>query len=120
MHDFHDRFLAGDVAGAAALLAPDAVLHSPVTDYRGRERIAAVHTALAGLLGDAQVTSVLRGERETAVAFRGSIADRDADGVLRVVGDGEGAVSDVTLLVRPLDVLLAGVARMKEALAARR
>ena len=113
VNHFHDHLLAGDIDGAVGRLAPDAVFHSPVADYHGRHRIAKVYTALSRVLGHAHVTSVLRGDRETAVAFQGSVMGRDVDGMLRVVTNPDGTVGHVTLLLRPLDVLLAGVERMK-------
>jgi hypothetical protein len=47
------------------------------------------------------------------VAFRARIDGHPADGMLRVVASGDGLVTDVTLLLRPLGALLAGVERMK-------
>jgi hypothetical protein len=111
--EFHDRFLAGDVPGTLALLAPDASFHSPAADYQGHETIARVFTALAQVISDAQATAVWRGDRDTVVAFSAVIAERHVDGMLRVIEDGHGKATDVTLLVRPLAALLAGVEQMK-------
>lgn len=120
MYHFHDRLLAGDIDGAVGQLASDAVFHSPVADYQGRDRIANVYAALSRVLGHARVTSVLRGDHETAVVFRGSVMGRDVDGMLRVVSDADGTVTDVTLHLRPVDVLLAGIERMTALLGGQR
>ncbi len=117
MAAFHDRFLAGDVAGAVALLAPDATFHSPAADYEGRDRIATLFGALAQVISDARATRVWREDRDTAVAFTARIGARRVDGMLRVIAADDGTVTDVTLLVRPLGPLLAGVERMKALLA---
>lgn len=113
MPEFHDRFLAGDVRGTLVLLAPDAIFHSPASDYEGHDRIARVFAALTHVISDAQATGVWRGDRDTAVAFSARIDGRQVDGMLRVIEGDHGTVTDVTLLLRPLDALLAGVERMK-------
>ncbi|HEY1276542.1 MAG TPA: hypothetical protein VGF25_16655 [Thermoleophilaceae bacterium] len=42
---------------------------------------------------------------------------RRAEGVLLVEAGGDGLATDVTLTIRPLDALLAGIERMNELLA---
>src|SRR3954454_11897440 len=104
-----DAFLAGDVAGAARHLAPDATFHSPVADYDGRERIATLWSAVAQVLQSPRATAVIEGEEETVAFFTASFHGRAGDGVLRVVGE---PARDVTLMVRPLETLIAGVKEM--------
>jgi len=104
-----DAFLAGDVAGAAAHLAPDATFHSPVADYDGRERIATLWAAIAQILQSPQATTVIEGEDETVVFFTAGFHGRAGDGVLRVVGE---PARDVTLMVRPLETLIPAVKEM--------
>ena len=113
MPEFHDRFLASELSGTLVLMAPDAVFHSPAADYEGHDRIASVFAALMRVISDAHATGVWRGNRDTAVAFSARIDGRRVDGMLRVVEGGDGTVTDVTLLLRPLDALLAGVESMK-------
>ena len=113
MTEFHEHFLAGDVPGQLSLLSAEAQFHSPAADYTRPEHIAKVLLALSQVVTSASATSVLRGDAETAVAFTARAEGRDLDGVLRVVDDGRGRVTDVTLLLRPLDALLLGIERMK-------
>jgi hypothetical protein len=107
-----DEFLAGNAEAVTTLLADDATFHSPVADYAGRERYAPVLAALTQVVGEASATTVVDGPHETVAFFTGTIEGRRGEGVLRVVGD-----TDVTLMVRPLSTLLAGVERMKALLA---
>jgi hypothetical protein len=108
-----EAFVAGDAAAMTALLAGDATFHSPVTDYRGRERVAEVLAALVQVVTGVRLTRVLEGADGTAGFFTASADGRVADGVLLVVGAPGGPASDVTLMVRPLSSLLSGIERMK-------
>src|SRR3954466_558677 len=81
-----DAFLAGDVAGAAAHLAPDATFHSPVADYEGRDRIAALWSAVAQVLRAPRPTAVIEGDDGTVAFFTATFDGRAGDGMLRVVG----------------------------------
>jgi SnoaL-like domain len=103
-----DAFLAGDAAAVTGALAADGTFHSPVADYRGRDRYAPVLTAVTQVVGDASATSVVERDGETVAFFTATVEGRPGEGVLRVVGD-----TDLTLMVRPLGTLLAGVERMK-------
>lgn len=76
-------------------------------------------SAVVRVVTDARPTHVLDGPRETAAFFTASVEGREADGVLLVLGDGDGRASDLTLMVRPLETLLLRVERMKQVLAAR-
>jgi hypothetical protein len=107
----------GDSAAIAELLAPEATFHSPVTDYRGRERAAKVLTALSRVVTDAEPARILEGPGETTAFFTATAEGRAAEGVLLVVADGDGLATDLTLMVRPLEALLGGIERMKELLA---
>jgi ketosteroid isomerase-like protein len=105
-----DAFLAGDAVAVTDLLGPDASFHSPVTDYHGPERVREVLTALAQVLKDPAPSTVLEAPDVAVAFFTAELEDRRAEGVLRVAG------SDVTLMIRPLKSLLAGIERMKQLL----
>jgi hypothetical protein len=108
-----DAFLAGDMPSAAALLAPDASFHSPVRDYIGADQIDSVWRAVAGVVQNAQRTSVHERDGETVAFFAGTIKARPVDGVLRTFTDEENRVSVVTLMIRPWSALKAGIADIK-------
>ena len=106
-------FAAGDAAAMTELLASDATFHSPVADYPGRERVAEVLAALVQVITDVRVTRALDGAEETAAFFEASGDGRRAEGVLLVVGAPDAPTTELTLMIRPLKTLLAGVERMK-------
>jgi hypothetical protein len=113
-----EAFVAGDSAAMTRLLAPDVTFHSPVTDYHGRERVAQVLSALVEVVTDVRVTSVLEGAEGTAAFFTAAGDGRPADGVLHVLAAPGARVTELTLMIRPLATLHAGIERMKVLLGA--
>ena len=108
-----DAFLAGDAPSAAALLAPDATFHSPIRDYSGAERIGSVWGAVAGVVSDAEPTSVHERDGEAIAFFTGAINTEAVDGVLRTLTDEHDRVAEITLMVRPWAALKAGIAGVR-------
>ena len=108
-----DAFLARDAPAMVAELAPDAVFHSPVTDYEGRDRIGLVLTAVTQVVAAPQPTRLIDGSDETLLAFTAELEGSAGDGVLLAIGERDGAISELTLMVRPLATLLDAVDRMK-------
>jgi hypothetical protein len=103
---FAEAFLSGDAEGAAAQLDEDVTFHSPVRDYHGRERVAAVLGMVTRELGRGEIEQVLEDGPDTVAFFSAG----ELEGVLRVQGG-----SDVTLMARPLRVLLPVVERLQNA-----
>jgi hypothetical protein len=110
---FIDAFLTGDAPSAAALLATKAIVHSPIRDYAGVDRIGSVWQAVAGVVTDARPTSVHERDGETIAFFAGAIKDQPIDGVVRALADDENRITDITLIVRPWGALKAGIADIK-------
>jgi hypothetical protein len=108
-----EAFAAADSARMIELLAPDATFHSPVTDYHGRERVARVLSALVQVITEARVTRVLDGPDGTAAFFTAAGDGRPADGVLHVLAGPDAPATELTLMLRPLRTLHAGIERMK-------
>jgi hypothetical protein len=108
-----DAFLACDAPAMVAELAADAVFHSPVADYEGRDRIGAVLAAVTQVVAVPQRSHLLEGSGETLLAFTAEFEGRAGDGVLFAIGGRDRAISELTLMVRPLAVLLDAVDRMK-------
>jgi hypothetical protein len=112
-----DAFVSGDAAAVVGALAADATFHSPVADYRGRQQFAPVLPARATVVADATLTAGHEAPGETVAFIEATIEGRRADGVLRVVVDGGEPATALTLMIRPLSTLLAGVKAMERALA---
>jgi quercetin dioxygenase-like cupin family protein len=113
-----DAFLERDATAMLAELATDAVFHSPVADYDDRGRIEAVLTAVAQVVTAPRTTRLVEGPGETLLAFTAELEGRAGDGVLLASGGPDGAVSELTLMVRPLATLLDAVDRMRVLLGA--
>src|SRR3954452_8329923 len=64
-----DAFLACDALAMVAELAPDAVFHSPVADYEGRDRIGAVLTAVTQVVAVPRPSHLIEASDETLLAF---------------------------------------------------
>ena len=108
-----DAFLARDAGAIVAELAADAVFHSPVADYEGRDRITAVLGAVIEVVSAPRSSRLVEGSGETLLAFTAEFAGSPGNGLLLAAGERDGAISDLTLLVRPLATLLNAVDRMK-------
>ena len=108
-----DAFLARDAGAIVAALSADAVFHSPVADYEGRDRITAVLGAVTEVVGAPRPSRLVEGSDETLLAFTADFAGSPGDGLLLAAGERDGAISDLTLMVRPLATLLDAVDQMK-------
>jgi hypothetical protein len=106
-------FLAGDARAMTALLAEDATFHSPVADYRGRDRVAEVLAAVVQVVTEVRLTRMLEGAEATAAFFTAAGGGQRGDGVLLVRAAPGAPATELTLMVRPLKTLLAGIERMK-------
>jgi hypothetical protein len=95
------------------MLADDVVFHSPVQTYRGRDRAVHLFVIIGGILEGVAATRELDG----VTFFQGQVEEHPLDGVLDVRTNDAGRISEVTLMLRPLAALQAGVARMARALA---
>jgi len=100
----------------AAGHAPDAIFHGPATDYHGRDRVLPVLRALTQIVTNVRPTSMLHEADQSVASFTATVDGREADGVIRAIGEPNRPATELTLMIRPLDALLAGVEQMKEAL----
>ena len=110
-----DAFVAGDREAMERLLTPETVFRSPVAKYTTAERVLLLLTTITEVVEDRRVTSTLGGGDEQATFFTGRVGERPVDGVLHVLSD-DGRCTEITLMLRPLESLLAGVKRMQAAL----
>ena len=95
------------------MLAEDVVFHSPVQTYRGRPQAVRLLVTIGGVIDDVEVTRRLDG----VTFFAAKVEEHPIDGVLVEEAGDDGKIAVITLMLRPLAQLQAGVARMARALA---
>ena len=132
MGSLSERFRAAvearDLDSAVAALAPDVVFNSPVAfrPFEGRETVGQVLAAVLDTFEDFRYTDELEGPTAHALVFRARVEDKQIEGIDLLRFDGDGLISDFTVLVRPLSATIAlaqamgpKVAHLKGAPAAR-
>jgi hypothetical protein len=103
----------GNREALAAMVADDVVFYSPATTYRGRDQVVDMLVLIGGVLTDLTATR----EVETVTFVKAHLDDDELDGVLVEIQDGEGRIAEITLLMRPLATVQAGVRQLARALA---
>jgi hypothetical protein len=99
-------------------LAEDVIFNSPVATYRGRDDVVHLLTIISGVLEDYAVDRELSGRGERVAFVTGRISGEVVDGVVDSRFNDEAEIVELTLMLRPLRTLLAGVELMGQALAA--
>lgn len=87
-----------------ASLAPDVVVHSPVTarPFAGKDVVTKlIYAARAGVDGFVYTDEILA-EGVAGLIFKGRIKGRPAEGMDLVRTNGDGLVYDLTVMIRPL------------------
>jgi limonene-1,2-epoxide hydrolase len=99
----------GDLDGAIASLAPDVVLHSPVTfkPFQGKEAVAALLSILFRTFEDFRYVAQFEGDGGTVLHFRTRVGNREVEGIDLLHTNMDGLIDDFTVMVRPLSAALA-------------
>jgi len=123
MHPFRAAVEARDVDAAVALLADGVVFHSPVafTPYQGRAAVAVVLRAVLEVFEDFRYVREIGSPdgADHALVFRARIGERELEGCDFLHTDGgSGKIDEFTVMVRPLNGVLALAEAMKAKLAA--
>lgn len=114
-HAFRAAVEARDLDALVGTLAPDVVLHSPVTfrPYTGREAVGTLLRLIAETFEDMRYTDELRGPDGVEVlVFRARVGDREIEGVDILRPGADGLIADLTAVIRPLS----GLAALAEAI----
>ena len=106
---FRKAVEAGDLDGAVATLAPDVVLHSPVTfrPFEGKEAVALLFSILIRTFEDFRYVGEFEGDGDAVLHFRTRVGDREVEGIDMIHTNAEGLIDDFTVMVRPLSAALA-------------
>lgn len=103
-HPFVAAIENADDSAYFDLLAPEAVLHSPVlhSPFVGRDTVAPLLTMLRACFSDVRYTDHLSADRTLGLVFKATISGRDAEGVQLLRLDDEGKIVDLTVFLRPI------------------
>jgi hypothetical protein len=106
MHPFGTALAAGDVDAAVALVSEDVVFRSPVVfkPYHGRAAVAVILHAVARVFEDFRYTRALGapGAADHALVFTARIGEFEVEGCDFLHLDDDGAIDELTVMVRPL------------------
>jgi hypothetical protein len=112
---------ARDMTAAVALLAEDVVFNSPIAfkPYRGREAVGMVLRAVLEVFEDFHYVREIGapGAAHHALVFRTRIGEREIEGCDFLQLDENGVITELTVMVRPLNGALALAEAMKAELA---
>jgi hypothetical protein len=121
-HPFRAAIEAQDVDAAVALLREDVVFRSPVvfTPYQGREALRQILSAVMDVFQDFRYVREIGadGARDHALVFEARVGDKQLQGCDFISFDSDGAIEEFTVMVRPMQAMLALAEAMKERLAA--
>jgi len=124
MHPFRAAIEARDIDAAVALLSDNVVFHSPVVfkPYHGRGTVAAIPHAVLQVFEDFRYTREIGAPDATdhALVFQAHIGERQIEGTHFLHFDGDGAIDELTVMVRPLSSAHALADAMNAQLAAAR
>lgn len=116
-HPFRAAVEARDLPAASELLAPDVVFWSPVAfkPFHGRADVTEVLGNVLEVLEDFEYVDELHGDGSHALIFRATVGGRAVQGLDHLRLDDTGAITEFTVMVRPLS----GVIALAEAMAPR-
>ena len=122
VHPFRRAIEARDIDAAVALLREDVVFRSPVvfTPYQGRESLRRILEAVVMVFEDFQYVREIGGDdaRDHALVFQARVGEKKLEGCDFIQLDDQGAISELTVMVRPLSAALALADAMKAQLTA--
>lgn len=121
MHPFRAAIEARDIEAAVALLADDVVFRSPIVfkPYEGRAAVGMILRAVVEVFQDFRYVREIGAPDavDHVLVFRARVGDREIEGADFLHRDGDGAIDELTVMVRPLNAALALAEAMKAQLA---
>jgi SnoaL-like domain len=108
-HPFRAAIEARDQPAMLATLAPDVVLHSPISfkPFEGKEAVKDLFSVLLEVFEGFHYTDELTGPGVHALIFRTRIGNRTIEGIDLLRDREDGLVADFTVMVRPLSGAIA-------------
>jgi limonene-1,2-epoxide hydrolase len=119
VREFRAAVEAKDMDAAVALLAEDVVFHSPVVfrPYHGREAVGTILRAVVEVFEDFEYQREIADGADRALVFRARIGDRQLEGLDLLRLGADGSIAEFTVMIRPLQGVLALAEAMKAKLA---
>nr|WP_090346243.1 nuclear transport factor 2 family protein [Mycolicibacterium malmesburyense]CRL78818.1 NADH:flavin oxidoreductase [Mycolicibacterium malmesburyense] len=121
MHEFRRAVEAADLDAMMALCRDDVVFRSPVvfTPYRGKEALRQILAAVMEVFDDFGYVREIGAPdaQDHALVFQAKVGDKDVEGCDFIRTDEDGAISELTVMVRPLSATLTLAEMMKARLA---
>jgi hypothetical protein len=122
VHPFRAAIEAKNLDAAVALLREDVVFRSPVvfTPYEGREALRQILGAVIDVFEDFRYVREIGadGAPDHALVFEARVGDKQLQGCDFIHVDSDGAIDEFTVMVRPMQAMLALAEAMKARLAA--
>jgi hypothetical protein len=113
----------GDADAVAELLAPDVVLHSPLTArvrFEGKDEVAALHRDIFAVLESLATTEPLSLGDARAFTFRARVRGVELEAVLLAHFDEQGQIVELKIFGRPLPAIATLFAALPPRVSARR
>jgi SnoaL-like domain len=121
VHPFRRAIEARDLDAAVALMREDVVFRSPAVfkPYQGREAVRRLLEAVMAVFEDFRYAREIGAEdtRDHALVFETRVGDKQIEGCDFIHLDEDGAISEFTVMVRPMSGMLALAEAMKAQLA---
>jgi ketosteroid isomerase-like protein len=114
---------AGDLGAVVDAFAPDAVLHSPITDgltFRGHEQIGAVFRVILDVFEDIRYTEELRGGERALLVASARVGGTNIELADHMRLDASGKIAELTVFFRPLPGIAVAARAIGEGLGRRR
>ena len=117
VHPFRRAIEARDLDAAVALMAPDVEFRSPAVfkPYHGPEAVRTLLTAVMAVFEDFRYTREIGADdsRDHALVFETRVGEKQIEGCDFLHLDENGAISEFTVMVRPMSGMLALAEAMK-------
>jgi len=104
---------SGDTGSLSGLLADDVVFSSPVADYHGREPVSRMFALIAVVIDEVTPVQEWHAELDSVYAFTARVSGEQVQGMLREQSGAAGALTRVTLFLRPYAALRTAIAAMR-------
>ena len=114
---------AGDLTGVVATFAPDAVLHSPLTNaltFEGRQQIGIITGVILEIFEGFHYTDETRVDELAFLAWEARVSGQAIEGVDRIRFNDQGLIEDFTVFFRPLPATAAALRAIGAQLARRK